>query len=161
MGWYVISGTLALLVVIIVSVMIIRELHFINKDYKKDMDYYNSSENHKLWNNKPQKRNIENASNYVFFLAVSIVPLIGVAISQIAIYYGNTELAETYKYLSQYETYDFGSDYDSLAIKNNVLIKFNDYNESLARAKTNVNKFPFWTFDDKEIINNLDYLMFK
>ena len=162
MGWYVIFGSIALWVVIIVSIMIIRELYFINKDYKKDMDYYNSSDkNYKLWNNKPQKRNIENASYYVFFLVLGIVPLFATAISQIIIYYGNTELAETYKYLSQYETYDFGSDYDSLAIKNNVLLKFNDYNESLARAKTNVNKFPFWTFDNKEIINNLDYLMFK
>ena len=163
MGWYIIFGTIALLVVIIVSVMIIRELYFINKDYKKDMDYYNSSENHKLWNNEPQKRNInrENAGIYAIFIVVGIVPLVAVAISQIIIYYGNIELAETYKYLSQYETYDFGSDYDSLAIKNNVLLKFNDYNESLAKAKTNVSKFPLWTFDDKEIINNLDYLMFK
>ena len=162
MGWYIISGSIVLLVVIIVSVMIIRELYFINKDYKKDMDYYNSSDkNYKLWNNKPQKRNIENASSYVLFLAVSVAPLFVIAILQIIIYYGNTELAETYKYLSQYETYDFGSDYDSLAIKNDVLLKFNDYNGSLARAKTNVNKFPFWTFDNKEIINNLDYLMFK
>ena len=161
MGWYVIFGSIALLVVIIVSAMFIRELYFINKAYKKDMDRYNSSENHKLWNNKPRKKNIENASYYVLFLVLGIVPLFITAIAQIAIYYGNIELAETYKYLSQYETYDFGRDYDSLAIKNNVLLKFNDYNESLAKAKTNVSKFPFWTFDDKEIINNLDYLMFK
>ena len=158
MGWYVIFGCVALVVVIIVSVMVMKDLHSINKAYKKDMDFYNS---HKSWNYEPQKRNIENASYYAFFLVVSIVPLFATAISQIIIYYGNIELAETYKYLSQYETYDFGSDYDSLAIKNNVLLKFNDYNESLAKAKTNVSKFPFWTFDNKEIINNLDYLMFK
>lgn len=153
MGWYIMSGSIALLVVIIVSVMFIQELYFINKDYKKDMDRYNSSDkNYKLWNN---------ASNYVFCLVLGIVPLFVTSISRIIIYYGNIELAETYKYLSQYETYDFGRDYDSLAIKKDILLKFNDYNESLAKAKINVNKFPFWTFDDKEIINNLDYLMFK
>ena len=158
MGWYIIFGSLALLVVIIVSVIFIQELYFINKDYKKDVDFYNS---HKSWNYEPHKKKVENVSYYVFFLALSIVPLFGTAISQILTYYGNIELAETYKYLSQYETYDFGRDYDSLAIKNNILIKFNDYNESLAKAKTNISKFPFWTFDSKEIINNLDYLMFK
>jgi len=161
MGWYIASGSIAYLVVIVVSVMFIRELYFINKDYKKDMDYYNNSENHKFWFNEPQKRNIENASSYVLCLALGIMPLFVTAISQIIVYYGNIELAETYKYLSQYETYDFDRGYDSIAIKNNILIKFNDFNESLAKAKTNISKFPFWTFDSKEIINNLDYLMFK
>lgn len=107
------------------------------------------------------KKKIKDLTIKIVLSALSVVPVLIVGMAQILTYRGNLQLAETYKYLSQYETYDFGRDYDSLAIKNNVLLKFNDYNESLARAKTNVNKFPFWTFDNKEIINNLDYLMFK
>ena len=161
MGWYIIFGSIALVVVIFVLVGTIQEIHNNNKAYKKEMDRYNSDEKYGMWNEKPQKREVENKAGIVSIVGISIVPLLIIALAQVLTYHGNIELAETYKYLSQYETYDFGSDYDSLAIKNNVLLKFNDYNESLASAKTNVNKFPFWTFDDKEIINNLDYLMFK
>lgn len=161
MCWYIIFGCIALVVVIFVLVGTIQEIHSNNKAYKKDMDRYNSDRKYVMWNEKPHKKKVENKTGIVCLVGISIVPLLIIALAQVLTYYGNIELAETYKYLSQYETYDFGRDYDSLAIKNNILIKFNDYNESLAKAKTNVSKFPFWTFDNKEIINNLDYLMFK
>ena len=161
MGWYIIFGSVALIVVIFVLVGTIQEIHDNNKSYKKEMDRYNSDEKYRMWNEKPHKRKMKDLTIKIVLSALSVVPVLIVGMAQALTYYGNIELAETYKYLSQYETYDFGRDYDSLAIKNNVLIKFNDYNESLAKAKTNISKFPFWTFDSKEIINNLDYLMFK
>ena len=161
MCWYIIFGCIAFDVVIFVLVGIIQEIHDNNKAYKKEMDRYNSDEKYKMWSEKPQKKKVENLAIKIVPSALSVAPVLIVGMVQILTYRGNLQLAETYKYLSQYETYDFGRDYDSLAIKNNILLKFNDYNESLSKAKTNISKFPFWTFDNKEIINNLDYLMFK
>ncbi len=161
MCWYIIFGCIAFDVVIFILVGTIQEIHDNNKAYKKEMDRYNSDEKYKMWNEKPQKRKMKDLAIKIVLSALSVVPVLIVGMAQILTYRGNLQLAETYKYLSQYETYDFGRDYDSLAIKNNILIKFNDYNESLAKAKTSIENFAFWTFDSKEIINNLDYLMFK
>jgi hypothetical protein len=161
MGWYIVFGSVALIIIIYFLIGILIDLHNINEGYKAEMQIYNSDEKYRMWNAKPQKKKMEYLAIKIVLCALSVAPVLIIALAQILTYRGNLQLAETYKYLSQYETYDFGSDYDSLAIKNNVLLKFNDYNESLAKAKTNVNKFPFWTFDSKEIINNLDYLMFK
>lgn len=162
MGWYIIFGIVAVVGIGYILHTIIEDIKIINYNYEKEMkEYENEKRIIRVYDVEPEKQPIKGLGMRIGWIALVVAPILITAFFNLCTYVGNLHLAETYRYLLPYETYAFGNDYDSLAIKNQVLISFDEYNKELSLAKVNTDNFSFWTFDDKDIINSLDYLVFK